>query len=138
MMIEQPLGWDDLYSHVELQKKSWTPRSALMNAFTRKSTARAAIELGGLQNHEHKARPRRAATPWRGAFTISASATVFPSGAGGMLESGIGRAPQHRTFDASQFHASPAMWLPANAIGRKISSFLKSRLSAQGTIRVPY
>src|SRR5205807_3775729 len=25
MMIEQPLGWDDLYSHVELQKKLDTP-----------------------------------------------------------------------------------------------------------------
>src|SRR6202166_2527476 len=25
MMIEQPLGWDDLYSHVELQKKLQTP-----------------------------------------------------------------------------------------------------------------
>src|SRR6266702_967788 len=25
MMIEQPLGWDDLYSHIELQKKLDTP-----------------------------------------------------------------------------------------------------------------
>src|SRR6266581_376278 len=25
MMIEQPLGWDDLYSHIELQKKLETP-----------------------------------------------------------------------------------------------------------------
>jgi len=25
MMIEQPLGWDDLFAHIELQKKLATP-----------------------------------------------------------------------------------------------------------------
>src|SRR5258708_4773323 len=45
MMIEQPLGWDDLYSHVELQKKLDTP-ICLDECIHTEGQARAAIELG--------------------------------------------------------------------------------------------
>src|SRR3989475_2924115 len=45
MMIEQPLGWDDLYSHVELQKKLDTP-ICLDECIHSEEQARAAIELG--------------------------------------------------------------------------------------------
>jgi len=45
MMIEQPLGWDDLYSHIELQKKLDTP-ICLDECVHTEEQARAAIELG--------------------------------------------------------------------------------------------
>ena len=45
MMIEQPLGWDDLYGHVELQKKLETP-ICLDECIHTEEQARAAIELG--------------------------------------------------------------------------------------------
>src|SRR5260370_2196488 len=45
MMIEQPRGWDDLYSHVELQKKLDTP-ICLDECIHTEEQARAAIELG--------------------------------------------------------------------------------------------
>src|SRR5229473_2929087 len=43
MMIEQPLGWNDLYSHVELQKKLDTP-ICLDECIHTEEHARAAIE----------------------------------------------------------------------------------------------
>src|SRR2546428_8324116 len=45
MMIEQPLSWDDLYSHIELQKKLDTP-ICLDECIHSEEQARAAIELG--------------------------------------------------------------------------------------------
>ncbi|MGC2232323.1 MAG: o-succinylbenzoate synthase, partial [Candidatus Acidiferrum sp.] len=45
MMIEQPLGWDDLYSHVELQKKLATP-ICLDECIHTEEQTRAAILLG--------------------------------------------------------------------------------------------
>src|SRR5258706_9609062 len=44
MMIEQPLGWDDLYSHAELQRKLDTP-ICLDECIHTPEHARAAIEL---------------------------------------------------------------------------------------------
>ena len=45
MMIEQPLGWDDIFSHVELQRKLQTP-ICLDECIHDVEQARAAIELG--------------------------------------------------------------------------------------------
>src|SRR5690242_12978532 len=45
MMIEQPLGWDDLFAHVELQKKLATPL-CLDECIHTEEHARAAIALG--------------------------------------------------------------------------------------------
>ncbi len=45
MMIEQPLGWDDIYSHAELQRKLETP-ICLDECIHTVEHARAAIELG--------------------------------------------------------------------------------------------
>ena len=45
MMIEQPLGWDDLFSHVELQRQLQTP-ICLDECIHEEEHARAAIELG--------------------------------------------------------------------------------------------
>src|SRR3981189_1396196 len=99
MMIEQPLGWDDLYSHVEWQKKLDTP-ICLDECIHTEEHARAAIELGACK----------------------------------IMNIKLGRVGGHtvarRIHDLCQRHGIP-VWcgggLPANAIGRKISSFLKSR-----------
>ena len=45
MMIEQPLGWDDLFGHIELQKKLETP-ICLDECIHTEEHAKAAIELG--------------------------------------------------------------------------------------------
>ncbi|HEX8763952.1 MAG TPA: o-succinylbenzoate synthase, partial [Candidatus Acidoferrum sp.] len=45
MMMEQPLGWDDLYSHIELQKRLETP-ICLDECVHTEEQARAAVELG--------------------------------------------------------------------------------------------
>ncbi|HEY4818401.1 MAG TPA: o-succinylbenzoate synthase, partial [Candidatus Acidoferrum sp.] len=45
MMIEQPLGWDDLYAHVELQRKLQTP-ICLDECIHTLEHAEAAIRLG--------------------------------------------------------------------------------------------
>src|ERR1700724_39594 len=45
MMIEQPLGWDDLYGHVELQKKLQTP-ICLDECIHTPELAQAAVPLG--------------------------------------------------------------------------------------------
>src|SRR6266581_2420193 len=80
MMIEQPLGWDDLYSHVELQKKLDTPM-CLDECIHTEEQARAAIKLGRV-----------------GGYTVSrrihdlCERHGIPVWCGGMLESGIGRA----------------------------------------------
>ena len=45
MMIEQPLGWDDLYSHIELQSKLDTP-ICLDECIHSEEQAQAAIDFG--------------------------------------------------------------------------------------------
>src|SRR5713101_3202272 len=80
MMIEQPLGWDDLYSHVELQKKLDTP-ICLDECIHTEEQARAAIKLGGVGGHTVSRR-----------IHDLCERHGIPVWCGGMLESGIGRA----------------------------------------------
>jgi o-succinylbenzoate synthase len=90
MMIEQPLGWDDLYDHVELQKKLETP-ICLDECIHTEEQARAAIELGACRIINIK-------LGRVGGFTVArrihnlCEKNGIPVWCGGMLESGIGRA----------------------------------------------
>jgi o-succinylbenzoate synthase len=90
MMIEQPLGWDDLYSHVELQKMLTTP-ICLDECIHTKEHARAAIALGACKIVNIK-------LGRVGGFTVArrihdlCEKNGLPVWSGGMLESGIGRA----------------------------------------------
>jgi O-succinylbenzoate synthase len=89
MMIEQPLGWDDLYGHVSLQKLQ-TP-ICLDECIHTFEQAEAAIALGACKIINIK-------LGRVGGFTVArrihdlCQRNGIPVWCGGMLESGIGRA----------------------------------------------
>src|SRR6266581_18897 len=91
MMIEQPLGWDDLYSHVELQKKLETP-ICLDECIHTEEQARAAVELGACKIINIKLGRVGGYTTARRIHDLCQRHGI-PVWCGGMLESGIGRAP---------------------------------------------
>jgi O-succinylbenzoate synthase len=90
MMIEQPLGWDDLYSHADLQRKLDTP-ICLDECIHSDEHARAAIELSACRIINIKLGRVGGYTPARQIHDRCQSKQV-PVWCGGMLESGIGRA----------------------------------------------
>ncbi len=134
MMIEQPLGWDDLYSHVELQKKLDTPM-CLDECIHTEEQARAAIELGACKIINIK-------LGRVGGYTVSrrihdlCERHGIPVWCGGMLESGIGRA--HNIA----LSTLPNFTLPGDVAGSKRYweediILPEVTVSPQGTIRVP-
>jgi O-succinylbenzoate synthase len=134
MMIEQPLGWDDLYSHVELQKKLQTP-ICLDECIHTLEQARAAIALRacGIINIKMGR---------VGGYTVAKQihdlcmANAIPVWCGGMLESGVGRAHNIALSSLPNFilpgdvSASRRYW-HEDIIEPEVT------VSAQGTIRVP-
>ena len=90
MMIEQPLGWDDLYAHAELQKKLDTP-ICLDECIHTEEHARAAIALGACKIINIKLGRVGGFTVARRIHDLCQRSGV-PVWCGGMLESGIGRA----------------------------------------------
>jgi O-succinylbenzoate synthase len=89
-MIEQPLAWDDLVRHAELQKRLKTP-ICLDESITGPDQAEAMVLLGSGRIINIK--PGRV-----GGFSASMAIHDFcarhgiPVWCGGMLESGVGRA----------------------------------------------
>ncbi len=89
MMIEQPLGWDDIVDHATLQKRLATP-VCLDESIHGPEDARRALELGACQIVNIK-------LGRVGGFASAISvhdvcrARSVPVWCGGMLESGIGR-----------------------------------------------
>jgi O-succinylbenzoate synthase len=90
MMIEQPLGWDDLYSHIELQKKLDTP-ICLDECIHNEHQAQAAVSLGACKIINIKLGRVGGFTVAKRIHDICQRAGV-PVWCGGMLETGIGRA----------------------------------------------
>jgi O-succinylbenzoate synthase len=90
MMMEQPLGWDDLYGHVELQKKLETP-ICLDECIHTDKQAKAAIALGACRIINIKMGRVGGHTVARRIHDLCQESGV-PVWCGGMLESGIGRA----------------------------------------------
>jgi O-succinylbenzoate synthase len=90
MMIEQPLGWDDLYSHIELQRRLETP-ICLDECIHTEEQAKAAIDFDACKIINIK-------LGRVGGYTVAkrihdlAQQAGMPVWCGGMLESGIGRA----------------------------------------------
>jgi O-succinylbenzoate synthase len=134
MMIEQPLGWDDLYSHVELQKKLDTP-ICLDECIHTEEQARAAVELGACKIINIK-------LGRVGGYTVARRIHDFcqqrgvPVWCGGMLESGIGRA--HNIA----LSTLPNFTLPGDVTASKRYwaedlTDPEVTVSPQGTIRVP-
>jgi o-succinylbenzoate synthase len=134
MMIEQPLGWDDLYSHVELQKKLDTP-ICLDECIHTFEQAQAAIALRACKIINIK-------LGRVGGFTVArqihdlCQQNAIPVWCGGMLESGIGRAHNIALSTLPNFtlpgdvSASRRYW-HQDIIEPEVT------VSPQGTIRVP-
>ena len=134
MMIEQPLGWDDLYGHVELQKKLETP-ICLDECIHTEEQAQAAIALGACKIINIK-------LGRVGGFTVArrihdlCQKNGIPVWCGGMLESGIGRAHNIALSTLANFTlpgdvaASQRYW-EEDIIEPEVV------VSHEGTIRVP-
>lgn len=89
MMIEQPLGWDDIVDHAVLQKRLETP-VCLDESIHGPEDARRALELGACRIVNVKL---GRVAGFSGALAIHdlCRARGAPVWCGGMLESGIGR-----------------------------------------------
>lgn len=90
IMIEQPLGHDDIYSHAALQRQLETP-ICLDECIHDFEHARAAIEIGACKIINMKLGRVGGYTEARRIHDLCQSKSV-PVWCGGMLESGIGRA----------------------------------------------
>ncbi len=134
MMIEQPLGWDDLYSHIELQKKLDTP-ICLDECVHTEEQARMAVELGACKIINIKLGRVGGFTVARRIHDICQRHGI-PVWCGGMLESGIGRAHNIALSTLPNFSlpgdvtASSRYW-EEDIISPEVT------VSRQGTIRVP-
>ncbi len=134
MMIEQPLGWDDLYGHVAVQKKLQTP-ICLDECIHAEEQARAALALGACKIINIKLGRVGGFTPARRIHDLCQQHGI-PVWCGGMLESGIGRAHNIALSTLSNFSlpgdvtASRRYW-HEDIIEPEVT------VSPQGTIRVP-
>lgn len=90
LLIEQPLGYDDIYDHSRLQRELKTP-ICLDESIHTAADARAALELNSCRVINIKPGRVGGFTESKKIHDLCASANV-PVWHGGMLESGIGRA----------------------------------------------
>ena len=134
IMIEQPLGWDDIFSHMELQRHLQTP-ICLDECIHDVDQARAAIEMKacGIINIKlgrvggHFAAKR---------MHDLCQAHSIPVWCGGMLESGVGRAHNIAMSSLPNFNlpgdvsASRRYW-DEDIIDPEVE------VGSRGTIRVP-
>ncbi len=134
MMIEQPLGWDDLFSHVELQKKLETP-ICLDECIHTAEQAREALELGACRIVNIKLGRVGGYAVARRIHNLCQERAV-PVWCGGMLETGIGRAHNIALSTLPNFSlpgdvsASRRYW-EQDIVEPEIT------VSPQGTIRAP-
>lgn len=134
MMIEQPLEWDDIYAHAELQKQLKTP-ICLDECIHSLAHARAAIEIGACRIINLKLGRVGGHTAARRIHDLCQEHSV-PVWCGGMLESGIGRAHNIALSTLPNFtlpgdvSASKRYWAE-DIIEPEVT------VSAQGTIRPP-
>jgi O-succinylbenzoate synthase len=134
MMIEQPLGWDDLYGHVEVQKGLQTP-ICLDECIHSYEQAEAAIKLGACKIINIKLGRVGGYTQAKKIHDLCQKNGI-PVWCGGMLESGIGRAHNIAMSTLPNFSlpgdvsASKRYW-HEDIISPEVT------VSSQGTIKVP-
>ncbi|PWT90652.1 MAG: o-succinylbenzoate synthase [Proteobacteria bacterium] len=134
MMIEQPLGWDDLYAHIELQGQLQTP-ICLDECIHTEEQARAAVSLGACRIINIKLGRVGGYTVAKRIHDLS-ERNGIPVWCGGMLESGIGRAHNIALSSLPNFTlpgdvtASKRYW-QEDIIAPEVT------VSREGTIRVP-
>ncbi len=134
MMVEQPLGWDDLLDHAKLQRELATP-VCLDESIHSADDARKASEIGACKIINVKLGRVGGFTAARELHDLC-SARRMPVWCGGMLESGIGRAAN------IAMSALPGFVLPGDvsASRRYWSEDIvdpEVMVTRQGTIRVP-
>jgi O-succinylbenzoate synthase len=134
MMIEQPLGWDDILDHARLQRELATP-ICLDESIHSADDARKAIEIGACKIINIKLGRVGGFTSARQVHEVCRSQRV-PVWCGGMLESGVGRA--HNIA----LSALPGFTLPGDVSAsrrywREDVIDPEVTVSGQGTIRVP-
>ncbi|MFY9801522.1 MAG: o-succinylbenzoate synthase [Candidatus Acidiferrales bacterium] len=134
IMIEQPLGYDDIYSHAALQRQLETP-ICLDECIHDIEHARAAIEIGACKIINIKLGRVGGHTAARRIHDLCQAKSV-PVWCGGMLESGIGRAHNIAMSTLPNFtlpgdvSASRRYWTE-DIIEPEVE------VTAKGTIRVP-
>jgi o-succinylbenzoate synthase len=134
MMIEQPLGWDDLYGHIEIQKELQTP-ICLDECIHTYEQAAAAIALGACKIINIKLGRVGGFTQAKRIHNLCHQNNV-PVWCGGMLETGIGRAHNITMSTLAGFSlpgdvtASRRYWAE-DIIDPEVT------VSPQGTIKVP-
>ena len=134
IMIEQPLGWDDIYSHAEIQRQIQTP-VCLDECIHDVENARAAIDLGACKIINIKLGRVGGHASARRIHDLCQSRGI-PVWCGGMLESGIGRAHNIAMSSLADFSlpgdvsASRRYWAE-DIISPEVE------VTRQGTIRVP-
>ena len=134
MMIEQPLGWDDLFAHIELQNKLITP-ICLDECIHTGEQALAAIRFGACRIINIKLGRVGGYTSARRIHDLCQQNSM-PVWCGGMLESGIGRAHNIALSTLPNFTlpgdvtASKRYW-DEDIIEPEVT------VSGHGTIRVP-
>ncbi|HXW18608.1 MAG TPA: o-succinylbenzoate synthase [Candidatus Acidoferrales bacterium] len=134
LMVEQPLDWDDIYSHAKLQAQLRTA-ICLDECIQNAGHARAAIELNACRIMNIKLGRVGGHTEARRVQELCRESNV-PAWCGGMLESGIGRA--HNIA----MSALPGFTLPGDVSAsarywREDIIEPAVTVSPQGTIRVP-
>jgi O-succinylbenzoate synthase len=134
MMIEQPLGWDDLCGHVELQNRLSTP-ICLDECIHTEEQASAAIRLGACRIINIKIGRVGGITPARRIHDLCQQHSV-PVWCGGMLESGIGRA-HNIAISTLPNYTLPGDVTASKRYWREDIIEPEVTVSKQGTIRVP-
>ena len=134
MMIEQPLGWDDLVDHAKLQREISTP-ICLDESIHNADDARKALQIGAGKIINIKLGRVAGFTAAKQVHDLCRARNV-PVWCGGMLESGIGRA--HNIA----MSALPGFTLPGDVSASKrywAEDIIDPEVtvSAQGTMIVP-
>jgi o-succinylbenzoate synthase len=134
MMIEQPLGWDDLFGHVEIQKNLQSP-VCLDECIHTYEQAEAAISLGACKIINIKLGRVGGLLQAKRIHDLCQRNNI-PVWCGGMLESGIGRAQNIAMSTLPNFSlpgdvtASQRYW-HEDVITPEVT------VTPQGTIQVP-
>ena len=134
VMLEQPLGWDDIYEHAQLQKQIGTP-VCLDECIHSARHARTAIELDACRIINIKVGRVGGHTEARFIQEVCRERAI-PVWCGGMLETGIGRAHNIAMSSLAGFvlpgdvSASQRYW-DEDVIEPEVE------VSPKGTIRIP-
>ncbi|GAC1621382.1 MAG: o-succinylbenzoate synthase [Candidatus Acidiferrum sp.] len=134
MMIEQPLGWDDLFGHVQLQKELKTP-ICLDECIHTLEHAEAAIALNACKIINIKLGRVGGHTVARRIHDVCEKSSI-PVWCGGMLESGIGRAHNIAMSTLANF-SLPGDITASSRYWKEDIIEPEVKVSPQGTIRAP-